>query len=249
VHVWNTRTGEKKSSKQSHRQGVCSLSAACISSVATQASVAPPPLAQQRKTVIFSYVSPAKKLSTPRQLDELFRFRYEIFCKRLQFFAPSACADERESDAHDRDALHFAEYDEQGNMLGAARLIQRRPLPLEEHCILFDDGPQISNLHVAEVSRLAVRSPQVGQVTSHLVERQTRQEIVVALYKAMILESRELGITHWVAAMERPLHRVLKGLGCMFTPIGPEVDYSGPVTPYIAEVERLWHEQRMTYLY
>ncbi|MBL8794406.1 MAG: GNAT family N-acetyltransferase, partial [Planctomycetia bacterium] len=144
------------------------MSAACIPAIANalEASAALPSRTQQRKSVVFTYVSPAKKLTTPRQLDELFRFRYEIFCKRLQFFAPSTGVDERESDAHDRDALHFAEYDGEGNILGAARLIQRRPLPLEEHCTLFDDQPRLDNLRVAEVSRLAVCVPPLGPAAS-----------------------------------------------------------------------------------
>jgi N-acyl amino acid synthase of PEP-CTERM/exosortase system len=43
--------------------------------------------------------------------------------------------------------------------------------------------------------------------------------------------SREHGIHHWYAAMERPLIRILSRLGVVFTRIGPEQDYYGPVVP------------------
>lgn len=198
---------------------------------------------EARPSVLFDYVSPARKIEAAPQLDALFRFRFDVFCRKVRFFDPAHYPDGRERDRYDRDALHFAKFDAEGNIVGGVRLVLARPFPLEEHCRLFADSPRLAELRVAEVSRLGVALPAAK------TDRLTRQETIVALCKAMILESKARRITHWVAAMERSLHRVLTGLGCTFTPIGPEIDYSGPVRPYLAEVNRLWREQRMTYLY
>lgn len=198
-----------------------------------------------RKPVLFDYVSPARKVTSVRERDEVCRFRYQVFCQELGFFRPADYPDGRETDEHDDDALHFAARAADGRIVGTVRLIVQRPFPLESHCLLFDHAPCLDEIRAAEISRLAV--PVTAQGT--LQERRQRQETVVALYKGMILESRKLRLTHWVAAMERTLCRVLKSMGCCFTPIGPEVDYSGPVTPYVAAVDQLWQEQRLTNLY
>jgi len=198
---------------------------------------------EARSAVLFDYVNAARKVETAQQFDALFRFRFDVFCRKLRFFDPAHHPDGRECDRYDRDALHFAKFDAEGQIVGGVRLILCRPFPLEGHCRLFADSPRLAELRVAEVSRLAVAPPSAG------TDRLARQKTIVALCKAMILESKARGVTHWAAAMERSLHRVLTGLGCTFTPIGPEIDYSGPVRPYLAEVNRLWREQRMTYLH
>jgi N-acyl-L-homoserine lactone synthetase len=202
----------------------------------------PKPVERTSSAVLFDYISPAPQVSR-RQLDDVYRFRYRIFCEQLRFIDRSRCPGGRERDEHDDRALHFACRDARGKVIGAARLVLGRPFPLESHCPLFAGALRLDGMRAAEVSRLAVER---GCTSA---ERHRRQETVIALYKGMILASKRLGLTHWLAAMERPLYRVLKGLGCQFTAIGPEIDYSGPVTPYIARVDRLWHEQRMTYLY
>ena len=85
-------------------------------SVATIPSVLVPALApscrreraEARPSVLFDYVSPAKKLGSARELDELFRFRHRVFCQELRFFDPAAYPDGRESDEYDHGAIHFA---------------------------------------------------------------------------------------------------------------------------------------------
>jgi N-acyl amino acid synthase of PEP-CTERM/exosortase system len=59
------------------------------------------------------------------------------------------------------------------------------------------------------------------------------------LYRAMFQYSRENGIRYWYAAMERSLARLLGRYGFDFTPIGPQVDYYGPVTVYMADLRAL----------
>ena len=73
------------------------------------------------------------------------------------------------------------------------------------------------------------------------MHRRHKPEIIWGLYKAMYQASKLQGITHWFAAMEKPLLRLMRRCFHIdFTPIGPELDYYGPVVPYIigmAEIE------------
>jgi hypothetical protein len=59
------------------------------------------------------------------------------------------------------------------------------------------------------------------------------------MYREMYRHSRQNGIRYWYAAMERSLARSLDKMGFRFVPIGPQVDYYGPVTPHIADLDEL----------
>ena len=69
--------------------------------------------------------------------------------------------------------------------------------------------------------------------------RSNSPEILLGLYREIFRFSRQAGIRYWFAAMEQPLARSLSRMGFDFNPIGPETDYYGPVTPFMADLEEL----------
>lgn len=64
-------------------------------------------------------------------------------------------------------------------------------------------------------------------------------EIVSGMFRLLYQESKRRGIDYWVAAMERGLHVILSRMGLRFKPIGPKIDYLGPVRPYEADIKAL----------
>jgi N-acyl-L-homoserine lactone synthetase len=64
-------------------------------------------------------------------------------------------------------------------------------------------------------------------------------QILMGLYRAVYRYSLEVGVRYWYAAMEKSLARTLARFAFVFTPIGAECDYYGPVTPYIADLREL----------
>jgi N-acyl amino acid synthase of PEP-CTERM/exosortase system len=56
------------------------------------------------------------------------------------------------------------------------------------------------------------------------------------LYRAMYHETKRQKLRYWFALMERTLWMLLKIHGFAFRPIGPEVDFYGMVTPYMADI-------------
>ena len=70
-------------------------------------------------------------------------------------------------------------------------------------------------------------------------DRRNKPEIILGLYKTMYQASKRQGITHWFVAMEKTLLRLLHRFNVDFNPIGPELDYYGPVSPYIAVVAEI----------
>lgn len=139
--------------------------------------------------------------------------------------------------------------------------------PFEEHCTVFPDFVFPPKEECAEVSRLIVKkdfrrrpgdtlqgvtkefqetgtaediSPQTKSITyKHKERRSSSPQIMLGMYREMYRYSRQNGIRYWYAAMEKGLARLLDRMGFHFVPVGPETDYYGPVTTYIADLRQV----------
>ncbi len=69
-----------------------------------------------------------------------------------------------------------------------------------------------------------------------VLERRIIQHITLGLFVAIVRMSVGHNITHWYAAMEPALMRLLKKFSIEFVPIGPIVDYHGRRQPCVAEI-------------
>ncbi len=138
--------------------------------------------------------------------------------------------------------------------------------PMAQHCLLdpefrFLAEPRAAESeHFVEISRLAIsklyrqragddplwggpprkhppdggNGAEPGGTTS---PDEAGSEIFAGIYKCIYHQSKYLGVTHWIVAMERSLYVMLRRIGHIYRPIGPTVDYYGPVTPYLAVIE------------
>jgi N-acyl amino acid synthase of PEP-CTERM/exosortase system len=139
--------------------------------------------------------------------------------------------------------------------------------PFEEHCAVYPDFNFPPKELCAEVSRLIVKkefrrrpgdtlqgvtkefqekgsavdiSPQTQAVAiSHKERRNRSPEIMLGMYREMYRYSLQNGIRYWYAAMEKGLARLLDRMGFHFVPVGPETDYYGPVTTYMADLRQV----------
>jgi N-acyl amino acid synthase of PEP-CTERM/exosortase system len=140
--------------------------------------------------------------------------------------------------------------------------------PFEEHCSVFPGFEFPPKEECAEVSRLIVKkdfrrrpgdnlqgvskefqergtaediSPQTKPLMHKSRERRssTSPQIMLGMYREMYRYSRQKGIRYWYAAMEKGLARLLDRMGFHFVPVGPETDYYGPVTTYIADLRQV----------
>ncbi len=198
-----------------------------------------------------------------RYLADSYALRYDIYCEELGFLSTKDYPERFEKDVFDESAIHIGAVNKAGVLVGTARLVlpSSHGLPLFKHCKLFDKcadyvnpaNPLLST--AAEVSRLALikscrRRAGDGlydlaiseddeiqtKANANVPHRRHRSEIVLGIYKILYQESKRRGITHWFAAMEKTLLRLLYRYKFAFNPIGEEVDYYGPVTPYLAEL-------------
>ncbi len=186
-------------------------------------------------------------------LNDCYRLRFDVYCVERAFMLPENYHSGLEIDEFDQFALHFSAFDRTGATVGTIRLVRPSSLgfPLLQHCQLHDE---VIPDEIVEISRLAVSknyrrraADDIYGITPEQImipdprpeERRRRPEIVLGLYKIIYQESKRRGITHWLAAMERSLVRLLWRYGFAFDAIGPEVDYFGPVTPYIAKIAEI----------
>lgn len=199
-------------------------------------------------------------------LKEIFKLRYEVYCLERHFLEANEFQEGLETDEYDDCSIHFAAYTLDNQIVGTVRLVQPHPgqkYPFESHCASFPDFVAPAPETVAEVSRLVVRKTHrrrrgdsMEGISQDFVEKGSTRSIkphssvrrdkrgnspllLLGMYREMYRYSRQNGIRYWYAAMERSLARSLEKMGFKFVPIGPQVDYYGPVTPHMADLDEL----------
>ena len=198
----------------------------------------------------------------PHLLEKSYDLRYQVFCLERGFFCATDYPNKLESDEFDQHSLHFGAFDHTGELAATARLVQpgNAGLPIYHHCTIFPGETELQSTEnkIVEISRLSVRQnyrrrrdegfyglkettdrrsgePElVGNLERRSgIERRLGEKVIFTLYKSIYQVSKRLGFTHWLAATEKSLQRRLVTYGFPFRPIGPQIDYFGPVTPYI----------------
>ena len=199
-------------------------------------------------------------------LKEIFKLRYEVYCLERHFLEASDFQEGLETDEFDDCAIHFAAYNLDNDIIGTVRLVQPHPeqtYPYESHCSAFPEFLAPGRESAAEISRLVVRKTyrrrrgdSMEGVSHDFMEKGSTKAIkpnsnvrgdkrgnspllLLGMYREMYRYSRQNGIRYWYAAMERSLARSLEKMGFKFVPIGPQVDYYGPVTPHMVDLDEL----------
>lgn len=202
-------------------------------------------------------------IDNTKYLQDSYALRYDVYCNERNFLVPENYPAKLEIDHFDEHAIHIGAIDREGVLVGTLRLVlpSKQGLPLFKHCELFNEETDYSsqpNSSTAEISRLAVSrsyrrrtsdglpglaSRENTTPSSHdedeAMHRRHRPEIILGLYKTMYQVSKRRGITHWFAAMEKTLLRLLHRYSFAFDPIGPQTDYYGPVTPYLTKIAHI----------
>lgn len=193
------------------------------------------------------------------------RLRYQVFCRETAIFDPADYADEIETDNYDYRSVHSVlRHKISGAVTGTVRLVLAdpenpdAPFPVESLDVLRREARdamwRVPRSRLGEISRFAVskefrRRRDERSITHGITEAALAGDprnagrlcphISLGLIKAVFHMSWSHGITHWYAAMEPSLLRLLERLGIEFVRIGPLVDYFGRRQPCIAEVDRI----------
>lgn len=202
----------------------------------------------------------------PHLLRRSYHLRYDVYCVERKFLEAVNYPDRLETDEYDQYSMHFGVTNAYEELIGTVRLVQPSVigLPLYRCCEIFPhEVEKLADISsIAEISRLAISrrvhrrrddgpfsvsgAQRFGDAprnaiepVSSMDERHGHVPLVVSLYKAMYHACKRNGITHLLAATERSLQRLLTVYHFPFRAIGPQVDYFGPVTPYVLEIGEL----------
>lgn len=172
-----------------------------------------------------------------RQVRDAQTFRYQVFCREHHILTGDA-EHSTESDEYDANARHVILRElKNRKIIGTVRLVLARPqatpnkiFPMQQVCDLsfFKTIPVETT---AEISRFALSKTHRPQSSRH------EPLLRLALVSGILQLSVELGLTHWCAAMERSLLRLLGATGIHLTPIGPLVEYRGLRQPVLGKIE------------
>jgi len=192
---------------------------------------------------------------SPELIAESYRLRYQVYCRERSFLAAEDYPNGQESDAFDRHSEHIGVLDPWGTLVATGRVVnltQAGPgLPLFRHCRIFANETELidPDNRVVEISRVAMSRRYRRKTAEGLPERRDiRGEAFLTLLKGVYHASKRMDATHWLAATEKSLHRLLEHHGFPFRVIGPPANYSGPVAPYLmnlAEFEDVVRSRRI----
>jgi N-acyl amino acid synthase of PEP-CTERM/exosortase system len=194
-----------------------------------------------------------RRLTTPEDIEKALRLRFQVYAMERGFERPEDHPGGLERDRFDAVAVHFLCEHRDGFPVGTVRLIPPNPLgyPLEEHCELSIDTAQLPRDRLGEISRLAITRQfqrrredpfnpappeNPGTASPPVARDRRRNDLVLGLYREVYRATKELGVSHWYAAMEDKLMILLRRIGFEFSPIGPYVEYHGRRAPFLAEV-------------
>lgn len=190
----------------------------------------------------------------PDLLRASYALRYQVYCLERGFLPAERYPEQIETDEFDEHSIHMGVVNARGELAATARLVRLTiaGLPCFDHCTFYSGVNVLRDLdrRVIEISRLAVsRSYNRREGDAHFslqgatragsAERRGGGTLVMTLYKAIYQTSKRRGITDWMAATEKSLHRLISRSGFPFRQIGPETDYYGPVSPYLLDLSEL----------
>jgi N-acyl amino acid synthase of PEP-CTERM/exosortase system len=187
-----------------------------------------------------------------------YRLRYQSFCLEQLFFSKDQYPSQLESDAYDRASVHVGVLNAQDELVGTARVVRPNGagLPLFRYCTLFPGETSVADPSntVVELSRvcvnrrwnrdMAIASPSSPPSSVNPAPRTAPQgreshDAFATLIRAMYQATKRVHGTHWIIAVEKGLRRRIAHYGLPFRQAGPEVDYHGPVAPYVLNLDEL----------
>lgn len=173
-----------------------------------------------------------KIATTQKDLDELFRLRYRVYCEEYGYLDYSKYPDQKEVDEWDKFSTHFVGLNSDSHVVITARLIRYSPIGLR-----VEDYADISFLpknQTREISRLTLSKELRGTLKG--------SKLILWICKLIYDYSLRNNIKYWVGTMFIPTWKLFLHQGIYFTLIGEQSEWpkgSGiPVFPVILDLEK-----------
>jgi len=209
---------------------------------------------------LYWYWFDVRPATTEGLRERAYRLRYQVYCMEHGFEDPADNPEGLETDAYDEYAETAVLIHRPTELAaGTVRLVLPRAdtpgesFALQEICKdpLIADPVRFPVARMGEVSRFCIskrfrrrlqdlRYPnELDHVAPRLSRREERRllpHMTLGLIEALVRLNVENGLTHWCAAMEPQLLRLLTRIGIHFEPIGPMVAHHGMRQPCVARL-------------
>ena len=181
-----------------------------------------------------------------RMMETVYRLRFEVYARQCNFIREEDYPLELESDEYDPHSIHFVAINPEGVVIATVRmiLINEKLSPLLKAFPKLPLQYNFSCGSVTEISRMIICKKL--RTSNNFTNRLARCDqsprlssyatIVHGLCQEIYQETESRGITHWGALMEKGLWGLLRIYGIKMKCVGPDVDFFGPVRPYIGSV-------------
>lgn len=194
-----------------------------------------------------------------RQIEQVERVRYRVYCREFGFEPAAAFPDLRERDRYDEHSLHaLISHRRSGRPAGCVRLIyaaEKQTLPLEDFCRESLHLGYLETLagnrdNICEFSRLAVdyafrkrpgeEHTRVGEydaIDCCHQEQRTFSLVGIATFLSAFALAELAGRGEVFAMMEPNLPRLLRRSGILVQRAGDPIDYHGERTAYFINTD------------
>jgi N-acyl-L-homoserine lactone synthetase len=183
------------------------------------------------------------------QLREVFQLRHQVYCVEREYEPGDRGEETDEYDPRSRHVLLRHTHD--GGVVGTVRLIAPDPANLG------DSFPMQRLCALALLHHLPMRT--TGEISRFAISKQRRMGfrdamlIRLALLRGVVQVSSEMGLTHWLAVMDRSLIRLHRSNEIYFEPVGSLVSHHGVRQPTFGVItlvlNRIRREQFPTWNY
>ncbi|MCG5535473.1 PEP-CTERM/exosortase system-associated acyltransferase [Ectothiorhodospira mobilis] len=205
----------------------------------------------------------------PERLEQVFRIRYDVYCREFGYEREEDCPGGLERDDYDGHAVHcLIMHQPTMRAAGCIRVVIPPPgepgfqLPLERFCGESLDHPERRPDHfprddIGEVSRLAVHTQfrrrkgesetPAGFPADYILtedERRTFPLLGLALFCAGTSLMKQAGREQAFVMMERRLARMLQASGFPFVQVGRPMAYHGERAAYHVTVQQVLESMR-----
>jgi len=171
---------------------------------------------------------------TPVLLAEAYRVRHQVYCVERGF---ETSDNGIETDGFDNMSRHvLLRHRASGEVVGTVRVVMPathsldRSFPMQRVCAppVLECLPLGSTGEISSFSLSKSRKATAGSAAAFMR---------LGLMQGIVRVSRDAGLTHWCAVMERSLLRLLQSTGIHFRPVGPLVHHHGIRQPAVGAVE------------
>lgn len=171
---------------------------------------------------------------TPALLAEAFRVRHQVYCVERGY---EVSENGLETDGFDDASRHvLLRHRATQEVVGTVRVVMPdttapfASFPMQVVC----DTPVLQGLPLrstGEISRFSLSKDRKASAGTAAVFMR------LGLMQGIVRVSRDAGLTHWCAVMERSLLRLLQSTGIHFRPVGPLVEHHGIRQPAVGAID------------